>query len=266
MIAGKLVAGLLGLLTGGPIGAGIGVAVGHFFDRGLGRAMAFASPENLKRVKHSFFETSFLLLGYLAKADGRITEQEIAYTEAIFKQMQLDASQRQEAIALFKRGAQADFDMASAIAKFNETTAGNRLLARTLLTLLLSLALADHALDDEERRALQIIAGQLGVSHAELEQLIRMAQAQEHFHHDEPGGSRGASAADQLSDAYAALGVSQAANDAELKRAYRKLMSEHHPDKLIARGVPEDMVKLATARAQDIQKAYEVIKRAREPR
>jgi DnaJ like chaperone protein len=266
MIAGKLVAGLLGLLTGGPLGAGLGVAVGHFFDRALGSAMAFASPENLQRVKQSFFETGFLLLGYLAKVDGRITEQEIEYTEAIFRQMQLDAAQRQEAIALFKRGSQPDFDMALSIAQLMEATAGNRLLARTLLSLLLSLALADHALDDEERRTLQTIAGQLGVPHAELEQLIRMAQAQEHFHHNEPGGSRTASPADQLTDAYAALGVSPQTAEPELKKAYRKLMSEHHPDKLIARGVPEDMVKLATARAQDIQKAYELIKRSRAQR
>jgi len=263
MIVGKIVAGLLGLLAGGPIGAVIGVIIGHFFDRGLARAMAFAAPENLAAIKHSFFETSFLLLGYLAKADGRITEVEIQHTEAIFREMQLDPQQREEAKRLFKRGAQADFDLASSIQQFRQVTAANRMLARTLLMLLLSLALADHELDDAERRVLLNIAGQLGLPHTELEQLIRMAQAQEHFHHGEPGGSRGASPAAQLADAYAALGVSAEASDTEVKRAYRKLMSEHHPDKLMARGVPDDMVKVATARAQDIQAAYEMVKRQR---
>jgi DnaJ like chaperone protein len=87
-----------------------------------------------------------------------------------------------------------------------------------------------------------------------------MAQAQEHFHGEQgfspqPGTS--------LEDAYDALGVTPEVGDKDLKRAYRKLMSENHPDKLIAQGVPEDMVKLATERSQEIQAAYEMVRKAR---
>ncbi len=66
-----------------------------------------------------------------------------------------------------------------------------------------------------------------------------------------------------LDDAYAALGVDSSVTDKELKRAYRKLMSENHPDKLIARGVPADMVKLATEKSQEIQAAYEMVRKSR---
>ena len=86
-----------------------------------------------------------------------------------------------------------------------------------------------------------------------------MVEAQSHFH--EPPS---ASAEDQLADAYQALGVDPSCTDKELKRAYRRLMSEHHPDKLIARGVPESMMKVATEKAQEIQAAYELVRKQRQ--
>jgi DnaJ like chaperone protein len=104
------------------------------------------------------------------------------------------------------------------------------------------------------------IAGLLGVHPAQLDQLLHMARAQAHFH-GHSGGT--AEPGTRLEDAYAALGVSSEVNDRDLKRAYRKLMSEHHPDKLIARGVPEDMLKLATEKSQEIQSAYEMIRKHR---
>jgi len=87
-----------------------------------------------------------------------------------------------------------------------------------------------------------------------------MAQAQEHFH---SGDSFGAQPGTSMEDAYTALGVAADVSDRELKQAYRKRMSENHPDKLIAKGVPEHMVKLATERSQEIQAAYEMIKKTR---
>jgi DnaJ like chaperone protein len=91
-----------------------------------------------------------------------------------------------------------------------------------------------------------------------------MAQAQGHFHsRGGYGGGASAPAGASLNDAYAALGVSADVDDKTLKRAYRKLMSENHPDKLIAKGVPDDMIKLATERSQEIQAAYEMIKKSR---
>ena len=93
---------------------------------------------------------------------------------------------------------------------------------------------------------------------------VVMARAQGQFHQGgERAGARGASAALDIDAAYAALGVDSSVSDRELKRAYRKRMSENHPDKLIARGVPEDMVRLATERSQEIQSAYEQVRRQR---
>jgi DnaJ like chaperone protein len=129
-----------------------------------------------------------------------------------------------------------------------------------MLLFLISLALADQVIEPAEHAALVRIATLMGLGVPQLEQLLRMAQAQEHFH-----GKAGYAAqpGTSLEDAYEALGVKSRVNDRDLKRAYRKLMSENHPDKLIAQGVPEDMVKLATERSQEIQAAYEMIRKNR---
>jgi DnaJ like chaperone protein len=260
MFYGKLVAGVIGLLVAGPIGLLVGVALGHAFDRGLAGNLRLGGAEQLARVQRSFFETCFLLLGHLAKADGRISREEIEHTETLFRQMRLDAAQRREAIDLFKRGAAPDFDPQPVVAAFMDVCRGRRLLTQTLLLFLVSLALADHTLDAAERRVLGRLAQLLGFGEAQLEQLLRMARAQEHFHGEAGAGVQPGTS---LEDAYAALGVDPGVDDRELKRAYRRLMSEHHPDKLIARGVPEDMLRVATERAQEIQAAYDMVRRAR---
>ena len=260
MFYGKLIGGLIGLLVGGVIGLLLGLAVGHAFDSGLVKTLKFASPENIQRIKTSFFETTFLLSGYIAKADGQVSRQEIEHTEQVFTQMGLSDEQRGRAIELFRQGSSADFQLDATLAAFVETCGTQRQLQQTLLLFLISLAMADHSMEPAEHSALVRVATGLGMPAGALEQLVRMATAQEHFH-----GQDGFSAqpGTSIGDAYSALGVSSDVSEKDLKRAYRKLMSEHHPDKLIAQGVPEDMIKLATERSQEISAAYEMIRKDR---
>ena len=81
MFFGKVIGGLLGLAAGGIPGLILGVLIGHTFDRALVKVLRFGSPENIERIKNSFFETTFLLSGYLAKVDGRVSKSEIDHTE-----------------------------------------------------------------------------------------------------------------------------------------------------------------------------------------
>jgi DnaJ like chaperone protein len=132
-----------------------------------------------------------------------------------------------------------------------------------LLTYLIVMALADGRIDDSEHRLLLEIAQQLRFSQTEFEQLLKMVLGQTQF-----GGGSGRqtsqrSSASALSDAYQALGVQASDTDQQIKRAYRKLMSQHHPDKLMGQGVPEDMIQVATEKAKEIQLAYDLIKQQR---
>eukprot|EP00752_Nemacystus_decipiens_P018867 g16923.t1 len=131
---------------------------------------------------------------------------------------------------------------------------------------LIGLALADGHLDPAERNIIAEVAMALGMNRATLEHLIRMVNAQTHFRsgggYTGQDGSRSYSQPtpkQELDLAYEALGVSKDISDKDLKRAYRKLMSENHPDKLIGQGVPDDMVEMATERSQEIQAAYDLI-------
>lgn len=261
MIMGKLIAGLLGLLVAGIPGLIFGLVLGHFFDRGLASALGFGGAR-VEVVRKEFFRTTFLLMGHIAKADGRVSEAEVAHTETLFRQLGFGDSERLQAITLFKEGAAEGFSREDTLREFFDSTGGNHALNQTLLNFLIALALADHELHPAEREVLLLIGPHLGFSAAAVDQVLRMATAQSHFHGDEGGGV--GAAEPQLEDAYAALGVSRDASDAEVKRAYRRLMSQNHPDKLSARGVPEEMLRLATEKSQEIQAAYALIKRARE--
>lgn len=250
-------------MMGGPLGALFGFLAGRYFDKSLSGMAGFQGgpmPKGQQRadVQAAFFETTFLLAGHIAKADGRVSEEEIAHTQQLFDHMGLSPEHRQQAIALFKQGAANDFDMAQTMQRFNAVTGRFQMVQQTFLQFLFTIAMADGVLDDAEKNALREIAGYLGIGGAQFEQLVQMMTGQQHFH---GGGSNNTQGT--LAEAYEALGCRESDSDKDVKRAYRKLMSQNHPDKLIAQGVPEDMIKLATERSQEIQNAYEVIKKQR---
>jgi DnaJ like chaperone protein len=266
-ISGKVIAGLIGFLAFGPVGLLFGLVLGHAFDKGLWRALQLSGPDAVHIMRAQFFETTFSLLGFIAKSDGRVSEAEIAQTEALFAQLRLSAEQRRTAIAHFKDGAAADFDPAATVSRFRECLGPRRQAQHTLIVFLVGIALADGSLASSERAALKQVAGLLSMPSGALDQLISMLNAQSRFQeraYQQRGGRHQGNfdGPSELDTAYAALGLTLGASASEVKRRYRKLMSENHPDKLIAEGVPDELLKVATARAQEITAAYEVIQRS----
>ena len=267
---GKLVGGAFGFMLGGPLGALFGAAVGHQFDKGLERAglefMGGAGEQ--ERVQAAFFTALFSVMGALAKADGRVSEDEIAMARSIMQQMALDEAQKRVAIDLFNAGKQPDFDLDAVVTQFRQESGRRTNLQRMFLEILLHAAWADGVLHPDEQRLLQRVADGLGFPPAAFARLEAMVRAQRAFFgggYEQPGGY-GAEApprADRLREAYAILGVDESATDAEIKKAYRRLMNQHHPDKLVARGLPDEMIKLATEKTQEIKAAYELIRKAR---
>ena len=106
------------------------------------------------------------------------------------------------------------------------------------------------------------IAQQIGISSLRLNLLINSVQAQQRYHQQQQG-QRQQSSTMQLADAYQLLLVDPNASDKEVKRAYRKMMSQHHPDKLAAKGMPDDMLEVAKEKTQEIQSAWEMIRKQR---
>ncbi|MCW8919592.1 MAG: co-chaperone DjlA [Gammaproteobacteria bacterium] len=257
---GKILGGTFGFIMGGPLGAVLGAALGHNFDKGLGRFAEGASPGGQARTQLAFFAATFSVMGRLAKADGRVSEDEIAFAKAVMAQMQFNAQQRKLAIDLFTQGRQADFDLDGVLRQFRAECHRRHTLMQMFLEIQLQAAYADGALHPAERELLLHVFAELGFSHHEfdhLDALVRNARANGGY------APRGATPAPTLAEDYAVLDVAKAASDAEVKRAYRRLMSQHHPDKLVAKGLPEEMVKLANEKTSQIRKAYERIKAAR---
>jgi len=252
---GKLLGGSFGYMLGGPLGALLGIAIGHKLDTGI--RIDNLRAGNTERIQTAFFTTSFLVMGHLAKADGRVSESEIAQAKFIMDQMQLTPDQKKVAIALFNEGKSDEFDLNAVIAQFKRECGRRRNLEQMFIEIVITTAMADGKLDPLERDILVTICKQLGFSEIALDKMIQMLQAQQQQH----GASGGRQARYKtIEDAYHVLGVEKTATDGEVKKAYRKLMSQHHPDKLVSRGLPEEMIKIATEKTQDIKAAYDQIK------
>lgn len=268
----KYAGALIGYIAYGFWGTIIGFIIGAWLANRFRRSsvgMFGLNPKKRQDRQSAFIKTLFLLMGKLAKADGRVSEAEIAHAEAFMAKLGMTAEHRKEAILLFKQGARSDFSLDETIDKFKVASEGATNLKQLLLMYLLGTALADGKMVAVEQELLREIALKLGFSEQAFNQLLMMIQAQSQFagggyHHSANGQqSSAANAASSLSSAYQALGVEKDITDSALKRSYRKLMGEFHPDRLIGQGLPEDMIKEATERSKEIQAAYDLIKKSR---
>ena len=176
-------------------------------------------------------------------------------------QMQLNDEQKAIAKRLFNEGKEPDFDLDSVLDQFVSVCHRRHTLLRIFLEVLVQAAMADGHLSDAEEVVLQHVCAHIGFTPEELEHLESMVAASARW--AGAGGRQGPTRAQDLASAYALLDVPETATDSEVKRAYRRLMSQHHPDKLVAKGLPEEMMKIATQKTHEIRQAYERIKQAR---
>lgn len=245
---------ILGLIFGGSRGLLIGAVIG-VIATWLQRNVLM---KRLAVVQLQFLESTFAVMGALCKADGVVTRDEIATAEAMFTRLQLSGDQREQAKAAFNRGKSPDFDLDSEVRTFASVCHGQRVLMIMFLQIQISAIAGDGNVHPAEHQMLVRVARLLGLSEADVAQLEALLRA----------GGRGASPGrappkSALEDAYAALGLTPSATDAQIKQAYRRLISQNHPDKLAGKGLPESMRQLAEERTREINTAYEMIKQAR---
>ena len=281
---GKITGATLGLFSGGPFGIIIGMMVGHLFDQFIERNVLGIQQQRSNagensdssiqlQIQQVFFRTTFRVMGRIAKADGRVSNEEIAAAQNIMSQMGLSGDMRQQAIQYFTDGKDAGFDLGPDLRRLKEVLSQQTSLSQMFLEIQLSVAYSDGKLTLEERRILDRICRDLGISafqfewiHSRVKAAIAGGWSSSHSAGGRTGREQGRgrpSRSADLATAYAVLGLNPDVNDSDLKKAYRKLMSQHHPDKLVAKGLPAEMMKLAKEQTQEIQTAYDKIRQAR---
>lgn len=268
---GKILGAFFGYLIGGPAGALFGILIGNFFDRGIvehfNRPHMQYYSERREAVQQVFFEATFSVMGHIAKADGRVSEQEIQLAKKLMDEMRLNRDQKTLAKKFFNEGKLASFDLANILTRLDHACYDNPELLKLFMDIQYRAAKTDN-FSAAKMQALDVVFRRLGF--APIRQQYR-------FYEDfgfgssksQQSGNRNDSNQRQyqsyqtptnsLAHAYAILELDKDANKQEVKRAYRRLISRNHPDKLIAQGLPEQMIKMANDKTQKIRKAYEEI-------
>ena len=271
---GTLIGGTLGWTLGGPLGAMLGAAIGSSMS---GSARTYAGPgpgpgapppppppggrrpppprADAEQRRVAFFVATFGVMGHIAKADGHVSEEEAQLAREVMTGLGLDARDRNLAARIFREGKSPYFRLDDALGQLVQVAGRRRNLLRAFVEIQFKAAWADGNVHPAERRILDHIGSFLGFSQAEMAQMERVASAGMR--------PRAPSPEEKLQEAYGVLGVDRSASSEEIRSAYRRLMRQHHPDRLAAQGLPEEMKEEATRRTQEIQKAYQTIREAR---
>lgn len=252
-IWGKVVGGMAGFALGGPLGALMGAVAGHMMvdkNRQRGRARLtggghFGAAGIADR--QAAFTLAVIVLGAkMAKADGRVTVDEIRAFREVFH---IPPEEAEAVGRLFNEAKREAAGFEPYAAQIAQLFGHDRLLLEELLGGLFHIARAGGGVNDAELRFLRQVADIFGFDGRAFER-IRATHA-------------GAAAGGVDGDPYAVLGIRRTAADDEVKRAYRKLIREHHPDTLIAKGMPQEFVDVATKKMAAINAAYDAIEKER---
>lgn len=262
MWQGKALGATVGVLAAGPVGALFGAAIGHLFD-----VEAETRLQNRRKsgpslgVQEQFFRATFQVMGHIAKSDGRVSEDDIRAARAIMMELRLGENEVRFAIDLFTVGKAADFPVEATLMQLHQACRNRPDLCRMFVQIQLQAALWSGGIHPAARKVLARVCAALDISAYELvqmEALLRMQQSAR-----QPGAEQQRSSVDRTAEAYAVLGIASTVSDADVTKAYRRLMNQNHPDKLHAKGLPESMMKMAEEKTRQIRAAYEVLCEAR---
>ncbi|MGD1820360.1 MAG: TerB family tellurite resistance protein [Pleomorphochaeta sp.] len=257
---GKLIGGLLGFTLGGPLGLIAGIAFGNLFDKAdtydtnnsyTGTKYYEFGQRRMNRVEQRnmlFFVGVFSLLARMSQADSTVSKEErAAVNNFIDNDLNLDMASRDAARRVFEaalvNGGTVEQFARQLYSAFNHDQA----ILQLTIEALFKVAVADGNISIEE------------------ENIIKQVIAIFRFSPSYYAGMKNKYSTESFSDktAYAVLGLSKDATESEIKKAYRKLSIEYHPDTIASKGLPEEFSKMATQKFREIQTAYEKIKKER---
>ena len=272
---GKIIGAFFGFLTAGPIGAVIGIMVGNFFDRGLhqhfSRKHWHYHAEKRKSVQNDFFKATFSVMGHIAKANGHVSKQDILMAKTLMQEMDLTKTQIKAAQDYFTAGKKSDFNLTKVIMELKQKLSSNPELLKLFIDIQYRAALVD-GLSFKKQQIFNSILSLMGL--APINKQNRFFEDFANFSWNQNTNHQQSSSSYQqqnqqqrpqsfLDQAYAILEISPLSSKQEIKQAYRRLTSRNHPDKLIAKGLPESMIKIANEKTQAIRKAYEQISKSK---
>lgn len=263
MYWGKVIGTLAGLATRNPWLALLGLILGHQFDRGMADRFAglgrSGGREAIDRLPEDFVRGLFETMGYLAKADGRVSEDEIRATRSVMHRLGLGPAQTRQAIDWFNAGKQQTFSLLGTLGRLKGGAARRREHRGLFVRLLMEVALSKPGMIQRERAIVWSVCTEFDIGRVELAQLEAMLRAQKSFRRSAAGSAD----ATRVNDAYRVLGVDKDSTNAEIKKAYRRLMNKNHPDKIAADNPEADVVARAEQRTREIRGAYEMLKARR---
>lgn len=264
---GKYIGLIIGYYFLGPLGSLAGLLIGNFIDKEWAQHSVQTYLSNYHQLRAEtqkiFFEATFLIMGYIAKTDGHVSRQEISMAQTIMEEMQLNSQKKESAKQLFTLGKKNSFNLSQTLEQLLNHCKNNRELLKLFIDIQYRAAQAD-TLSELKIKALDNILIYLGFAplHKQYqfyEDFLFSNRQNNSTHSQQQSNQYNTSASNSLAGAYAVLEVSPNASKQEVKKAYRLLISKNHPDKLIAKGLPESMIKIANDKTQQITKAYELI-------
>lgn len=259
---GIIIGGILGFKFGSYPGMLLGAWIGHWLERQLSGK---TNVNHQQEIQHSFFKALFLTMGKLAKVDGKVSTSEIERTEGIMRHMNLNSQLRQEAINLFNQGKEDGYDIDSALRQFGQLSRRSLSLKQIFLEMLVDVAEADGTISAAEQELIERTCQLIGYPVQLLQAMMKMRgfggaggyQQQSNSRHQ---GKRRTVNRHAPFNPFQVLGVDKSDDKATIRKAYKRLMSQHHPDKLVSKGLPPEMMKVAEEKAKQIQISWEKVK------
>jgi len=238
-IWGKIIGGAAGLALGGPVGGLVGLLLGTAVDETISRSDA-DNRENRRKVIFSI--GIIALAAKMAKADGRVSAEEIQAFKQVFR---IPAGEEKNVARLFNLAREHVAGYDAYARQIADVMRGNSAVLMDVLEALFFIAEADGDVHPNELNYIRSVAEIFGFSKTTIEDLVER--------HVGPDPS----------SPYTVLGVRPDISDAALKARYRQLVRENHPDRMIAEGVPSDLLAVATRRLATINTAYDTIMASR---
>ncbi len=247
-IGGKFWGGLIGLIQGGPIGAVLGAVLGHVIFDG-DEKQSLPNSQN-KSVQLAYFTALFSMLAKLAKADGHIHPREAELVSKFIKMNNFDAEARAFAKKVFNEAKHQSATFDDFARDFYRLSGNQPMLHNSILAMLCQVAAADGVLHPAEEQCLKSAAQIFRISPRAFQAIMAQYFGQ-------------ATTADKIDRYYKILNCSESSSVDEIKKNYKKLVKEYHPDTLVSKGLPEELMKQAAERFREVQEAYEQIRKKR---